>query len=332
MRKHMEENKMTQTEIQKRNLLSTVKECLQEHQVELVGTQGVVPMYLIEVGASSPLFKDFIDTYNGDIDNFKRKLAEKTLVQNPSNQMYGVLVDTDLQYAFAFNRQFADLNRQRQRIAFKGVEDILLEHSSGQDLSQVDMPEDSFPKFNGGGFDPGSTLIRYSITGKKGGKNNNENSREVSYERASLLDRIKTAYAKNEVKLKLDEDKTASFFLVTVPYETSRFADFMRTYDGEVDGFKEKLAKKTFGDGKVENQYGLLLTPVLQIQFAFNTQFGRYDAKSKSVIYTPSEEVLLGQTHEQKIDLSQVQPRPTSRPRPRRSGGPTVFRYALQGK
>lgn len=313
---------MTQTEIQKRNLLSTVKECLQEHQIELA-----VPMYLIEVGASSLLFKDFIDTYNGDVDNFKRKLAEKTLGQNPSNQMYGVLVDTDLQYTFAFNRQFADLDRQGQRIAFKSVEDILLEYSSGQDLSQGDMNEKKFPGFNSGG-----TIIRYAITGGKGGKSNNGNGREVSYERVSLLDRVKTAYAENEVELKLDENKLAPFFLVTVPYETSRFADFMRTYEGEVNEFKEKLAKKTFGDGKVENQYGLLLTPNLQIQFAFNTQFGRYDSKSKSVIYTPSEEVLLRQTHKQKIDLSQVPPEPGSKPGQGRTPGSTVFRYALQGK
>lgn len=323
---------MNNPEIKKRNLLTTISQCLQEHQVGLAGERGIVPMYLIEVQAPSNLFKDLVDTYGEEVSGFKRKLAEKALKSEPFNQTYGVLVNTDLQYSFAFNRKFADLDRKGKRIAFRGVEDLLIEMSTGQDLSQIEMPEDSSPQ--GESFGHGGTAIRYSILGKRDGKNDKPIKCAVNYEKASLLDRVKNLYARNEVRLESDKNKWGSFYLVNTFYKTPRLTDFLRTYNqaGEVDNFREKLAERVFGKKKTENQYGLLLSPDLQIKFAFNEQFARYDRKSNSMIYTPVEKALLEQTKSKKIDLSEGAPQILSGMRKRRYDRPTVMRYALVGK
>lgn len=318
---------MSRTEIARRNLTSTISECLKEHEVELAGEEGVVPMSLIEVSAPSSLFQDFVDTYNGEVDEFKRKLAKQIMGEETSTQRYGVLVDGEMRYAFAFNRQFADIDRDAQRIAFRNVEEILLERSSGQDLSGVEAPLEKFlPDFENDRFSLGSTRLKYSLTGKKGSKNDGDSKGDISFEKASLLDRVHKEYSGNTVEL-----GNKKFFLVTVPYETDTFTDFMRTYEGEVDEFKVKLAKQAFGDQKRENQYAFLFDDTLRVQFAFNTTFASYDSEAKTVNYKPAEEVLLEQT--QGKDLSVDTPKPTFMPRRlRRRPGSTRMKYSLVGK
>ncbi len=79
-------------DIEKRNLVSTIKKCLQEHQVDLAGDDERVPMYLIEIAAQSILFKDFTDTYQEELDGFKKNIALKMFGSKEEIQTYGVLV------------------------------------------------------------------------------------------------------------------------------------------------------------------------------------------------------------------------------------------------
>ena len=51
----------------KGNLISTIEECLKEHQVEISDGKNVVPMYLIMGSAKSSLSKDFIDVYGDEL-------------------------------------------------------------------------------------------------------------------------------------------------------------------------------------------------------------------------------------------------------------------------
>ncbi|MBT5021746.1 hypothetical protein HOK51_08480 [Candidatus Woesearchaeota archaeon] len=332
---------MKQTEIQKRNLIATLEDCLKEHQVDLKDSKGtdVVPMYLIEVNAKSWLLKDFLDTYKSEINDFKRKLADKILRGDNVTQKYGVLLNTNLKYSFAFNRDFADLDKNRGKIEFKDAEEYLLEKSANEDLSQdVEADDNTFPVDLD--FDPGfrgGTGIVYSITGKRSGQNKPKTKKKtqkkstavVSFDKASLLNRVDKLYSKNKVKLNLSGSKIKSMILIEVKYKTSKLDDFMKTYEGDVDEFKEKIARKMLGDKKIVNTYGILLTPSLQMKYAFNTAFAKYDKESESIVYTPVEEVLLGETKQ--VDLSKEKPKPRPRPRPRPQS-PTVFRYSLQGK
>jgi hypothetical protein len=323
---------MTQTEIKKRNLINTITECLKEHQVELKGTQSTIPMYLIEVSTQGNLYTDFRDTYNGEIDDFKKLLADKVFKNVNSNQKYGVLINTDLKYTFAFNRTFADINKTEQKIKFKDIEAVLLEMISSQDASEITF-QNNFPNsFNS----PGSTGVRYSISGKKGNKsnNNNNNNEKVNFDKASMLDRITTLYSQNEILLNTEgNENVEKLFLVNISYDTSTIKDLMRTYKKEMNPFQKKLAENIFGTEKTNNKYGVLFSSDLQIKYAFNTNFAKYDEKSKSIIYTPVEEVLLGKTKLKISDLSDHKPAYNPKPHFRpNNNGPTTFRYSLQGK
>ena len=204
---------MPKSEIEKRNLISTIHDCLKEHKVELSGKGGTVPFYLIEVGASHSLFGDFVDTYSGKIDPFQRRLAKNLLGTDQKSQTYGVLVDTDLKYNFAFNRKFADLDRKNKKIKFKDVEDYLLEVSN----KGVEGPHPIHPNNDIDGLD---TVFRYSIVGEKNKKTRNRVG-EVDFEGKSLLDRISTLYSATLGKVKI-RNKEKDFINRRISYETSK--------------------------------------------------------------------------------------------------------------
>jgi len=329
-------------ELYNRNLISTITECLKEHTVELSANNGVVPMYLIEVGLLSSTFQDFIDTYINDVDQFKQKVAQKILGKKSSEQKYGVLVDTNLKYTFAFNRKFADINKTNKKIVFKSVEDVILDASNNADNKPNYTPQNnnfpsSFP-FNGGS---GNMTMRYSLTGKAPNLENSSND-AVNHDKASLLKNVKNSYNAHKISLKLEDGKLHNMFLINTIYKTSTVNDLVKTYQNDLDDFKLKLALKQFGNLKTTNSYGLLFSDDLQIMLAFNNNFAYYDKKSKSIVYRPVEEVLL---ENNKRDFSKIMPKssnelfdtlanlPKTMKRPfRRGGGSTVMRYSLQGK
>jgi hypothetical protein len=149
------------------NLVFTIKLCLQEHTVALQDSKQAASMYLIEVKAESSLRKDFLDTYEPDLDDFKRQLAEKEIPDDQAEQTYGVLINTDLQYVYAFNRKFADIDRKVEKITFKNVEDVLIEMTKGSDLSETDVDVPPPIMWGNSGGDLSNTTFRYSVTGKK---------------------------------------------------------------------------------------------------------------------------------------------------------------------
>ncbi|MFC1753839.1 hypothetical protein ACFL96_10690 [Thermoproteota archaeon] len=322
---------MAKQEIVQRNLISTIDECMQEHEVVLAEGESTVSRFLIEVTAQSSPAKDFTDTYKGDVDKFRKKLAEKLLGKEPTIQTYGVLVTPELAFDFAFNRKFADLDREGNRIVFKNPEELLLEMSEGQDLS----PQGSIPDtyMDSPSSDSGEMVFKYSLTGKKGGKKK-ANGKTVQFERASLLDRVKSAYDDAKVMVFTTAKRPKRFYLMEVPYKTSTFQDFLRTYDGEVDKFKKDLAKTLFGEDKKDNTYGILMDPNFRMRFAFNTAFANYDPETRQVVYTPLQELLLNESNERDMAAElarRSQSTRTSGVRRRRRGG-MLMKYALAGK
>jgi hypothetical protein len=354
--RNMEEKKLV-SELKKRNLIETIEGCLREHEVRLAGKTGETPMFLIEVTANNSLFSDFFDTYTAEIDSFKRKLAEKIISNRNSPQKYGVLINEELFYSFAFNRKFGDLDRKQKKISFKGVEDALLEMSTSKDLSEFKIYQEEGN--SGQDLEPlpditldnqeeydiendpdffNDTRMRYSLTGKSRNlfkvgpevKSEEYDEANMLYEKSSLLDRIKKSYSKNRVELDLpDEDGSPFFYLVNVKYKTSTLDDFMKTYECEIDDFKKKLARRIFGDKKNDNEYGLMISENMQIKYAFNKRFASYDSRKKSVTYKPMEDVLLEKSNQ--VDFSRrILPKNPFRRIPR--SGPTMIRYALVGK
>jgi hypothetical protein len=337
-----EEKKM---EIDKRNLVSTISECLKEHQVNLKSNNGDVPMYLIEVNAPGNLELDFLSTYAGEVDDFKQKLAKKIFKNSDKAQSYGVLIDEDLKYTFAFNRKFGDINIKDKKISFKSVEDVLVDSTSTNFKYEEDTEFPEQPVRPRPSFRP-DTLIRYSLTGKKdftvkygliGRRDEVQDTNSiVSFDKENLLDRIKNFYSENTVVLDVD-GKKQKFFAVNVKYNTSTLNDFQRMYDAEIDDFKIKLAKKTFGFGKTNNEYVLLINQDMQIAYVYNTKFAEYDKGTNSIKFVNVEDALLDNGGAKK-DITDIFPQrrkvepPKEYPAPRRPSGHTRILYCLQGK
>ncbi len=120
-------------------------------------------------------------------------------------------------------------------------------------------------------------------------------------------------------------------YLIEITYETSTLEDFRKVYDGEIDNFKNKLAKKTFGNSKSENKYTLLISPDMQIMFAFNNRFAKYNKETDRIDFKPVEEAILEEKSEEDFFTHEKPYRPRPR-RPGSSGSNTVLRYSLQGK
>jgi hypothetical protein len=351
------------TQIEKRNLTDTITECFAEHQVDLDGKDGVAYMYLIEVSRPGSLAEDFIDTYKGEIDEFKEGLAKKMWPED-ARQKYGVLVDQDLKYVFAFNREFADLKTVSpfQKIEFSDPEKLLIGDKTTDDSNKKknylkaiwdgEMTVDEVVEEIGNdedflkgmknvlegvakdsrkrermlsstpSWEDMNTVMRYSLTGNKG--SNRQGSREVTFERASLLDRIKEIYEKNTVTV-----DGKNYSLVEITYQTDTLTDFNRTYDGELDAFDKKLADKLFAKEKEENKYTLLLNEELQIKFAYNNIFASYNADQEGIVYKPAKELLLEMAGGKELPVTKSPPKftPSSRP-----SGSTRMRYSLTSK
>lgn len=313
-----------QPDFMKRNLLSTIRECLEEHRVDLRGEKGNSSAYLVQVEAASPLEKDFLDTYRGELDEFKLKLAKNL---SGDRQTYGVLIDSDLKYRFAFNTSFADFDKKKGEIIFKTPEDILVESAFGK----TDKPEISWPTPSSGSdwndSDDSGTVFRYALVGgkRKKGKSLRFDDAGLDFLKPSLLDRVKNDYKNFRVLIKNGSEEKP-FFLVNTSYETSILRDFLMTYCGGVDDFKERIARNSFGEGKSTNRYGLLFSEDLEIKFAFNTRFGRYNSQEKTINFLSPEDVLVGSAKILPV------PMPIPKNRPKRVSPPITILYAVTGR
>jgi len=352
---------------EEKNLMSTIEDCLKEHRVDLKSDKGVVPMYLIEVTAQSSLYDDFVKTYEGEVDEFKKKLAKKVMGLAWVDQKYGVLINTDLKYEFAFNRRFADIDKKAKKIVYKDVEDVLLDMSNEVDLSEqesVNELADQLEQQTGPSLFPGNAVFRYSVVGKKSKKKKEKNLGKVEFEKQSLLGRIQTQYADRFVDVKFSgQRQKRELCLIETEYKTKTINDFMKIYGDEISDFQKKLAKQIFGKKKTNNEYIFMLDKNMQIVFAYNRMFCAYDFQTKKLVYTPVEQVLLQNNKDRDLsetgDFRKVEtkvkkrqgpvhplddsanippaprspfepPKPRFRSSPRRSS--TKFKYSIIGK
>ncbi|MFC1698248.1 hypothetical protein ACFL1H_07985, partial [Nanoarchaeota archaeon] len=225
------------------NLIGKIEGFLKEHTVLIQKVQ----FYLIEVKAESEMLKDFTDTYKDDIDKFKTDLGRNIFGNKKSMQTYGVLINTDLEYVFAFNRKFADLNKNKTNILYKKPEDILLKETPNNDLSTgIEDIVPDFVEYD----DPESMTMRYaSITGKlpKSGKD-----KTITINHKSMLDRVIDSFPEAAFK---EGEVRYSGYLVDIPYKSKTLDDLKLAYpEIKKDKFKLKLAKEIF-KGKEENHY-----------------------------------------------------------------------------
>jgi len=300
-------------EIEQRNLISTIEECLKEHAVTLTDGRYNETFYLIESFMQGSGAKDFQDTYP-HATKFQLDLAQKVFGTD-ARQTYGVLIGTGLDYRFAFNRKFADLNEDRNKLVFSKPEEVLcdaldLPASEGDDAS--DYIEINPSSSSGGSF-------RYSLKGKKEA----DATGKIRFRKASMLDRVAQSISQNQVTL---SDLGRDFYLMDVSYQTPLLSDFLRTYEGELDPFKVQLAEKAFGNvsRKTKNNYSVLISPELEMQFAYNTLFAKHDPKTNKLVFKSAEDVLLA-------SQLPVFPKPVMITIPRQSSGGAI-RYSLVGK
>jgi hypothetical protein len=313
------------TLIEERNLKGTIENCLKEHSVQLTTENKDATMYLIEVnsdlGKTQPknaVFKDFKMTYP-EADKFQTALAKKVF-HSGRQRVYGVLVDKNLQFQFAFNRLFADMNHEK-KIEFKELEELLLGLAQPGDIDlSINSPAINIDDFTGsdGGFGNGfgggmdGIVLRYSLSGHKNGQKGAGVYQNINFERANLIERVKETYKDNLHTVTLGVKKKRDFFIIQTRYETSLLQDFLDTYDDVLTPFQKKIAPELIKEEKHKpirginpsvldsfpkgNEYVLLLDESLQIQFAYNTKFAAYDAESQQILYANPEEILLGKS------------------------------------
>ena len=341
---------MAKPQIVTGNLVSTIHECMEEHEVQVNGR----PFYLIEVTSDSGLFEDFRDTYGYEnMTHFQREIAERLMGKGTeSSQIYGVLVSQDLTYSFAFNREFADLNWENRTIEFKTVEDVLLglaEKASGTKKGGEEKRDgmDDFPvrpsDEKASPFDEWEyTRIKYALTGKKEGERqikDSDTNKDVDFPQASLIDRIREAYKDSEVELDTGDTQPEIMFMIDIKYQTDTLQDLYKTYGEDAfDDFKKRVAEKAFGKKqKEENSYTVFLDSNLKICYTFNKRFAYFDHEKNQVIFVPLEDALLEKS---KFDLSGIKRIKIDIPSPRRGGllprrpggRDTKIKYALTGK
>ncbi|MDD5133144.1 MAG: hypothetical protein PHD81_02540 [Candidatus Nanoarchaeia archaeon] len=308
-------------------------------------------MFLVQENVFGNLFNDFTQVYS-EKDGFKLELAKKLMADKQFLQTYGLLIDPDLKYSYAFNRKFADYDPKNKKIVFKTSEEILLNLMSNLEemaqgkkerglvefhfgLDQQTRPIDVVPEDDNDDNGVGDLIIKYSLIGDKNSHKLPKTSKamQLTFEKPSLLERIESNYRDGRlIKLNVIIDgqvKTEDFFLTETSYQTNTFDDFIKTYANSIDSFKIQTAKQVFGETKKENGYGLILTTDLQIIFAFNKAFANYNPESKTVVYIPAEKLLLN-SFKEKFDKPTFSI--TTKPSGLGGQGGPLIRYALIGK
>jgi hypothetical protein len=333
------------SEIQKRNLISTIEDCLKEHQVTVSDDKNIEQMFLIQMSAPSTLLEDFMNTYNTSrsvevVNNNYAKLLSTVLVGAAKGttdvpQTYGVLVDTNLTCRYAFNMEFADFNKQEEKVVFKPIEDVL-KKCADEVIEKINKPrivrEPSWDNM----------VIKYSLKGGRGGpmikygfpepRDSNmgnfflqtvKQPGKVGFEPNSLLDVIKKDFEKNKSVEVIINEKPQKFYLVDTTYTTIEYRDLEKVYGTlAVSKFIDKSAEeeyfaatkgKTVGPeqkyfaavkGSVnrfmnhsDNNYGILITPEMQMKFAFNHLCSHYDDDTKQVVFAKLSEVVDGSSY-----------------------------------
>ena len=248
-------------EIEHRNILeSTIREMLEEHKVILTDGCNTSDVYAIELDPDTTLLADFKSTYP-DATLSEIKMANAAFGRRKDSQRIAILISMDLQYFFAFNRQFAEITDNR--VLFDTAEQYVLDYVE-RSGGKTNLPSIVKQK-------------NIRVTGELPG-----------FTQPSLLDRVEKHYEPHAVDM-----GGQKYFLVDFEYQTSILEDLKRTYVDEMqDDFKLKTADNKFGDDKKLNKYGVLFDEELTMRFAFNMDFARFK-QGDGIIYMPVEEAIL---------------------------------------
>jgi len=273
---------------------TTFREILGEHELIITDGTNAGKFFLIEVDARAKLFDDYKETF-AKKGGLQVKVAKKVL--KTDSQTYGVVIDQDLQYVFAFNRQFADFHGNQ--LKFVDPERYVLD------------------------------VVENGVQGKRGLPKDNESDLEVTdgkveFTHPSLMGRVVGKYTKERVEI-----DGQNYFLVDFSYTTSFLQDLVRTYGDDVDQFKRKLAEEKFGDEKKSHRYGVLFDEDLRMRFVYNKEFAEFE--DGAIVFTSLDDILVPPKVEEKRsimdELDWTPPRSFSRPRC--TGGRAC--YALVG-
>lgn len=150
------------------NAIGLVKTDMKRHAVSVVlpGEQEERSLFLIMISAQTSKLKDFEQTYGNKVTTTHLKVARKVFGEVETENVYGVLMDENLQMVFAFNRDFADYDAKRKAVIFKDVDDILLDRiEAKREDAPTPIPnrrDFAFPRRPGG-----SGVIKYSLSEKQ---------------------------------------------------------------------------------------------------------------------------------------------------------------------
>lgn len=147
------------------NVISLIKEDLRRHKVTvtLPSEQDEKSLYLILITAKTSKIKDLKKTYASRVTTTHLKIAKKVFREDETENVYGVLVDENLQMVFAFNRDFADYDSKKKAIIFKDIDDVLIDRIEVKDKEAFPIPRPSSRR----ALPRGGGAIRYSLTEKK---------------------------------------------------------------------------------------------------------------------------------------------------------------------
>ncbi|MBT3582865.1 hypothetical protein HN510_03540, partial [Candidatus Woesearchaeota archaeon] len=335
------------------NLLSLMHDQFKEHEVILTDGKKTAKFYLIEYHLSRNLIDDFESTYkplNNTIELAERLMntdrrnveSKKNLGHNLTEQVYGVLIDKNLQNIYAFNRQFADLSKDKTRLVFKPAKDILLDLAGPKPDIESEM--DDYVSYNSES-DGMSMRVRYALLSKKRSTKPQVDAEIINFGMPNLLNVIKENYEKNNrITVILDGEKNGSLtsslktdaYLIKIKGESKTVDDFLETYKGQLNNFKTKTAKKIFTKKKTENEYGVILDTDLKAIWVFNTEFAVYVQSTSKLAYKDPEQILMdvpvaSVTHK-KGGVRHIPHPSLKRIPPRGRGGRGVMKYALLGK
>ena len=153
------------------NAIELIRNDIKRHQVEVIlhGETKSQMLFLVEVTAKTNKVEELPLVYGEKVTPLHLKVAEKIFGDQESENVYGVFVDKDLKYVFAFNREFADYVSEKECVEYKELDDILVEKVEPRKLEPGAIPR--FPMTSPsdrdrGGFGP-CAVIKYSLTETK---------------------------------------------------------------------------------------------------------------------------------------------------------------------
>lgn len=138
-----------------------------EVRVTLPGGKEEQTLYLIEMTSRTSKLADFTKAYQGQATETHLKIAKKIFGGEKMDNVYGVLFsqERETRMVFAFNREFADYDKERKEIVYKDIDDLLMGYidPATPDFSKPNFFHTEHPMFPKGGT---SGVLKYSLVEK----------------------------------------------------------------------------------------------------------------------------------------------------------------------